>query len=181
MQPMADRSDPVDRLLAAWRAELPDVLAATSELTKRILVLSAELDAAARRELPELGLTMAEFDVLATLRRAGRPYTMKPNELSRALLLSTGGTSNVINRLVAGGLVVREADPDDGRSTLTRLTAEGVEAAEAAVRAISAAHAEVFATVPDAVVAAVTTALRDLSAAVRSPRARPAAASGISP
>lgn len=162
---MSADPDPVDRLLAAWQAELPDVLHSTTELTKRVLVLAAELGAATKRVLPEFGLTVAEFDVLSTLRRSGHPYRLKPNELSRALLLSTGGTSNVVNHLVGEGLVQRDPDPGDGRSTLISLTDKGVGIAEAAVLATSAAHAEVLATVPSGAVRAATKALREVQAA----------------
>ena len=75
--------------------------------------------------LRELGLTTAEFDVIVSLRRSGAPYRQKPSDLSRSLLLSSGGTSNVTNQLVRRGLVVREPDPDDGRGTQIRLTDEG--------------------------------------------------------
>jgi DNA-binding MarR family transcriptional regulator len=92
---------------------------------------------------------------------------MKPNELSRALLLSTGGTSNVVNHLVAEALVEREPDQDDGRSTLIRLTAKGIQLAEDVVLATSAAHAEVFASVPPAVLRAATKALREVGSATR--------------
>lgn len=166
-------SDPVDELIKAWQAELPEVLSPTSELSKRIMVLSGELAAATKRELPAFGLTAAEFDVLASLRRSGKPYRLKPNELSRALLLSTGGTSNVVNHLVSEGLVEREADPEDGRSTLIRLTARGAALAEDAVRATSAVHAELFASVPEPVLRAATEALRELMAATRTARRSP--------
>ncbi|NUR58557.1 MAG: MarR family transcriptional regulator [Catenulispora sp.] len=146
--------------MAAWRTELPDVLGPTSELTKRILLLARRLDAATREVLPELGLTVAALDVLAALRRSGEPYRMRSNELTQALMLSTGGTSNVINRLAADGLVAREPDPQDGRSTLVRLTPEGVKAAENAVRANTAAHSAVFAGLSPEVIAAATHALR---------------------
>lgn len=162
-------TDPADALIAAWRKELPDVLHPASELIKRILLLAATLDEATRRELPELGLTTAEFDVLAALRRAGRPYRIKPNQLADSLMLSTGGTSNVINRLAAAGLVEREADPEDGRSTLIRLTDDGVALAERAVRANSAAHSEIFAGVPAEVLDAATTALRAVFASSSRP------------
>jgi DNA-binding MarR family transcriptional regulator len=161
---MSADPDPVEALIAAWQVELPDVLGPTTELTKRILVLSGELGAATKRALPEFGLTVAEFDVLSTLRRTGRPYRLKPNELSRALMLSTGGTSNVVNHLVAEGLVEREPDPEDGRSTLISLTGKGIGIAEAAVRATAAAHAEVFAAVPAAAVRAAARALREVQA-----------------
>lgn len=160
-------------LIDAWRAELPDVLGPSTELGKRVLLLAAALDQATRRELPALGLTVAEYDVLVALRRAGEPYRMKPNELARALFLSTGGTSNVTNHLVAAGLAEREADPDDGRSSWVRLTETGVATAERAVRASSAAHAEVFAAVPPDVLATATEALRAVFAAVEPARPRP--------
>jgi DNA-binding MarR family transcriptional regulator len=162
---MPARPDPVEALISAWETELPDVLGPTSELTKRLMVLSGELGSATKRELAAFGLTAAEFDVLATLRRSGAPHRMKPNELSRSLLLSSGGTSNVINHLVAGGLVEREPDPDDGRSTLIRLTATGIARAEEAVRAVAAAHEELFGDVPAEVLRAATEALRELHAA----------------
>jgi DNA-binding MarR family transcriptional regulator len=165
--------DPAQALISAWKAELPQVLGPSSELTKRVLVLAGELAAVNRRELAEFGLTGAEFDVLAALRRSGKPFRMKPNELSRTLLLSTGGISNVVNRLVAGGLVERESDPDDGRSSLIRLTAKGVKLAEEAVLAVSAAHAELFAVVPAAVLRAATRALRELSEARSTARRSP--------
>ncbi|WP_326598946.1 MarR family winged helix-turn-helix transcriptional regulator [Streptomyces sp. NBC_01803] len=156
--------DLVDELIAAWRAELPDVLGPAAELIKRVTVLAGELAAATRSVLPEFGLTPAEFDVLVALRRSGAPYRLRPSELSSALLLSTGGTSNIVNRLTARALVRREADPADGRGTRIRLTAEGRRLAEAAVRANSAAHEKLFADLPPELVRTATQALRDVSA-----------------
>ncbi|MGK5531085.1 MarR family winged helix-turn-helix transcriptional regulator [Streptomyces sp. URMC 129] len=157
--------DPVDELIAAWRAELPDVLGPAAELIKRVIALANELSAATRGVLPEFGLTTGEFDVLVTLRRVGAPYRLRPTELSSALLLSTGGTSNIVNRLTARGLVRREDDPADGRGTLIRLTAEGRRLAEAAVLANSAAHERVFADLPPHVLRTATDALRDVFSA----------------
>lgn len=164
--------DRVDELLVQWRAELPDVLGPTSELVKRLMLLAAEMTTATQAALPAFGLTPADHDVLATLRRSGEPYRMKPNELSRSVLLSSGGISNVVNRLAARGLVRREADQDDGRSTLIQLTDEGVALAEKAVRSTSAAHAALLADVPPEVVEAATIALRAVSATVDGLRPR---------
>ncbi|NUR96507.1 MAG: MarR family transcriptional regulator [Kribbellaceae bacterium] len=156
--------DPVDRLIASWGQELPEVLYPSSELTKRILVLSGLLNEATRRVLRDLELTTAEFDVIVSLRRSGTPYRQKPSDLSRSLLLSTGGTSNVTNQLARRGLVVREPDPADGRGTQIRLTDEGVALAEKAVKASSAAHHELWSRLPDEVVEQATAALRALQA-----------------
>ena len=160
-------TDRVDELMAMWRNELPAVLDATTELSKRIMLLAAELTEATRRELSELALTPAEFDVLAALRRVGPPYRMKPNELTKSLLLSSGGISNVVNHLAAAGLVTREPDDDDGRGTWVTLTANGSRLAEKALSVNTAAHAAVFADAPADTIAAATDALRAVSVARR--------------
>jgi DNA-binding MarR family transcriptional regulator len=170
--------DRAEQLIAAWRAELPEILGPTTELTKRILILAGRLDAATRAELPALGLTVAAYDVLLALRRAGAPYRLRSQELTQDLLLSTGGTSNVINRLAADGLVHREPDPNDGRNTLVRLTPEGVELAERAVRATSAAHEAVVAGLPAEVIEAATLALRAIPAVPPAPAVQPAVSRG---
>ncbi|MEH0580523.1 MarR family transcriptional regulator [Streptomyces sp. B21-108] len=159
---MTATSDPVDAVLQTWRAELPEVIFASSELSKRIMFLATALDRGTRRELDELGLTVAEFDVLVALRRAGEPYRLKPNQLARSLMLSTGGTTNVTHRLVARGVVEREADPSDARSTWLKLTPDGVALAERAVLANSTEHEALFEGVPAEIIEAATVALRDL-------------------
>jgi DNA-binding MarR family transcriptional regulator len=120
------------------------------------------LNEATRRVLRDLGLTTAEFDVIVSLRRSGAPYRQKPSDLSRSLLLSSGGTSNVTNQLVRRGLVVREPDPDDGRGTQIRLTDEGRDLAERAVQASSAAHNELWADLPDETIKQAAASLREL-------------------
>lgn len=168
--------DPVDDLIDTWRVELPSVLGPESELVKRVLLLARAFGDATASELPELGLTGAEFDVLAALRRAGAPYAGKPNELMKALMLSSGGTSNVINRLETRGLVERQADPADGRGSRVLLTPAGVELAERALKANTAAHAAVVAEVPQETLTAAADALRAVFArakGLRRPARRP--------
>ncbi|MEU4190693.1 MarR family transcriptional regulator [Kribbella sp. NPDC026611] len=156
------KDDPVDRLIDSWGQELPEVLHPTSELSKRIMVLAGRLNEVTRRVLRELELTTAEFDVIVSLRRSGAPYRQKPSDLSRSLLLSSGGTSNVTNQLVRRGLVVREPDPEDGRGTQIRLTPEGVKLAEEAVKASSAAHHELWSDLPEDATEQAAKALRGL-------------------
>jgi DNA-binding MarR family transcriptional regulator len=169
----AEPADPVAYILAAWADELPEIGGPTLELSKRAARLGVLLDEASRRALAKLGLTDAEYGVLATLRRSGEPYRLTPTELSRALLLSSGGTSNVMHRLVAAGLVEREADPADGRSTRVRLTAAGVRTAEAAVLASTAAHKDLLSPLSEADTEAAVTALRRILQLVEPPPALP--------
>jgi len=132
--------DPVDEIVAAWRTELPQVAGLPLELAKRVGRLAGLIDVATNAELDRLGRTKAEYEVLARLRAAGAPYRRKPHELASSLLLSSGGTTNVLHRLTAAGLVVREADRSDRRSVWVRLTPAGVHAAEEVVLATNAAQ-----------------------------------------
>jgi DNA-binding MarR family transcriptional regulator len=154
--------DVVDEIVATWRTELPAVAGLPLALGKRLGRLAALLDAVTAPELDRLGLTRAEYEVLAKLRAAGEPYRRKPHELAQSLLLSSGGTTNVLHRLTAAGLTEREADPGDRRSSWVRLTPRGVTAAERALRAVDAAQSRLFERLPDATGRALADQLREI-------------------
>ncbi|WP_037079431.1 MarR family winged helix-turn-helix transcriptional regulator [Pseudonocardia spinosispora] len=156
--------DVVDDVAAAWRTELPAVAGLPLELTKRVARLAGLVDAATEIELERLGRTKAEYEVLSKLRSAGHPYRRKPHELASSLLLSSGGTTNVLHRLTAAGLVRREADPDDRRSVRVQLTPEGVRAAEEVVLAANAAQAALLGRLPDDTARTLADLLRDVLA-----------------
>ncbi len=86
-------------------------------------------------------------------------------------MLTTGGTSNILQRLVAAGLVEREPDPADGRSSWVRLTPLGVDKAEELSLATTEAHRE-HADVPEPAARALADLLRDVLLALGD-RARP--------
>lgn len=166
---MDQGADRADEIVRAWRRELPEIVGPATELAKRITLLAAALNDGTRRRLDEFELTVAEYDVLVALRRDGAPYRMKPSHLVRELLLSSGGTAKVLKQLAARRLVERRPDSEDGRVAWVHLTAAGVDLAERAVRATSAAQQELFLRLPPDVVATATEALRGITAAV-SPR-----------
>jgi DNA-binding MarR family transcriptional regulator len=72
--------------------------------------------------LAESGLTMAQFDVLATLRYS-QGLTQK--ELAEILLVTKGNVVGLLDRLEKLDLVERCPDPDDGRSNRVYLTRAG--------------------------------------------------------
>jgi DNA-binding MarR family transcriptional regulator len=152
--------DVVDLIADAWARELPGVAGLELELSKRAARLSGLFTARVDAELDRLGLTKAEYEVLAVLRSAGEPYRLRPSDLAQRLLLSSGGTSNVLRRLEAAGLIAREADASDARSTWVRLSAKGITVAEEAVRAAVKAQSALLRTMPPDVAAAVNDALR---------------------
>lgn len=81
------------------------------------------------------GLLGGTFDLLATLRRNGEPFTLNPNQLQSEMMLSSGATTHRIDLLEKRGLIERLPDPEDRRGTLVRLTLEGKKLIDDAVRA----------------------------------------------
>jgi DNA-binding MarR family transcriptional regulator len=77
-------------------------------------------------------------------------------------MLSSGGTSNLLKRLTDAGLIARDADPADARSSWVRLTEPGITVAEQAVRAATAAQAAALSTVPPETVRSAIDALRNV-------------------
>ncbi|MCA1655450.1 MAG: MarR family transcriptional regulator [Pseudonocardiaceae bacterium] len=133
-------------------------------MSKRMSRLTGMFEQAMKAELATLGLTYAEFDVLAALRRADTP--LRPSELTRSLFLTSGGTSNVLQRLTAAGYVDRkvdrEADTGDARSRFVRLTPPGVEVTDKALAAALHVHEDLLAGVPDAAIRRAADALREV-------------------
>lgn len=117
--------DEVDRLVAAWRRERPDLDVEPLEVLSRISRLARHLDRARRIAFAEHGLEPWEFDVLTALRRAGPPYQLSPGQLLTQTLVTSGTMTNRIDRLAKKSLVERLPDPSDRRGVLVRLTAEG--------------------------------------------------------
>jgi MarR family 2-MHQ and catechol resistance regulon transcriptional repressor len=72
--------------------------------------------------LRKLGLTPPQFDIIATL---GNTDGMTFRELGEKTLITKGTLTGVVDRLEARGVVRRVQSPDDGRSTIVRLTRKG--------------------------------------------------------
>lgn len=125
--------DEVDRLVAAWRRERPDLDVEPLEVLSRISRLARHLDRARRIAFAEHGLEPWEFDVLTALRRAGAPYQLSPGQLLTQTLVTSGTMTNRIDRLAGKGLVQRLPDPGDRRGVLVRLTESGRNRADEAL------------------------------------------------
>jgi len=117
--------DEVDGLVAAWRAQRPDLDVEPLQVLSRVSRLARHLDLARRTSFASHGLETWEFDVLSALRRQGPPYQMTPGALIRATLVTSGTMTNRIDRLAEAGLVRRKPDPRDRRGVLVTLTHQG--------------------------------------------------------
>src|SRR5260370_12538106 len=78
----------------------------------------------------ELQLTPTQFAALAKIRDEGE---VSQNQLGRLTAMDPATIQGVIQRLEARKLIAREADPEDGRRTILRLTASGQALAADAV------------------------------------------------
>jgi DNA-binding MarR family transcriptional regulator len=117
--------DGVDLIIEQWRRERPDLDPSPIGVVGRISRLARELEQRLEPVYREHGLETGWHDVLATLRRSGPPYRLRPTEFTNALMLTSSGTTKRLDRLEQAGLIARGPDPDDRRGTLISLTAAG--------------------------------------------------------
>src|SRR5690606_32937580 len=113
--------------MTQWKRQRPDLdfepMALIAALTQAYHLTSIPID----QMMSEYGLTRGMFDVLAALRRSGKPYELTPKQLSASLLLSGAGLTNRLDRLQALDLISRLPDPTDRRSLRILLTKRGKE------------------------------------------------------
>ena len=123
--------DEVDRLVAAWKRERPDLDLSPLSVLSRITRIARHLDIARRDAFGDL--ENWGFDVLAALRRAGAPYQLSPGALMQETMVTSGTITNRLDRLEELELITREPDPNDGRGSLVTLTKSGIRAVDAAM------------------------------------------------
>jgi DNA-binding MarR family transcriptional regulator len=130
--------DEVDDLVAAWRAQRPDLDVEPLQVLSRVSRLARHLDRARREAFLGHDLEPWEFDVLSALRRQGPPYRLTPGALLRTTLVTSGTMTNRIDRLEEAGLVRRQPDPQDKRGVLVCLTERGAGQVDAALAGLLA-------------------------------------------
>jgi DNA-binding MarR family transcriptional regulator len=136
--------DSVDALVAEWRRERPDLDPSPVAILGRLHRISARLQRRVEAWLEPLDLTWESFSLILTLRRFGPPFALRPTDLYRESLLTSGAITNRIDRVEERGLVRRRPDPQDGRVVVVQLTAAGRRLADRATAIHFRALAETF-------------------------------------
>lgn len=163
--------DAVDAILAQWRQARPDLDVAAMGTIGRLKRCAALVQVRLDRTFAKFGLSAWEFDVLATLRRAGAPYSLTPTALFETLMITSGTMTHRLQRLEAAGLVHRLPNPADARSMLVQLSATGLERIDRAVEAHLDNERTVLAPLGAAQLAALDAGLAALLAILEAPRA----------
>jgi DNA-binding MarR family transcriptional regulator len=136
------QTDRLDEVALAWARERPDLDLGLVGLFMRIKQAHFMHERRLAAISEAVGVDTGELHVLLALRRVGVPYAMRPTDLFRALLVTSGAVSKRIDRLERAGLVARIADDEDLRSARIVLTERGVALADAAITHVAAGLAK---------------------------------------
>ncbi|WP_434589554.1 MarR family winged helix-turn-helix transcriptional regulator [Streptomyces sp. A5-4] len=127
--------DPVDAITAQWAVVRPDLETDPMAVFGRVYRIARAMGDRVEKAYVRFGISRGEFDVLATLRRSGEPYTLSPRELSATLMLTTGGMTGRLDKLERAGLLSRSPDPHDRRGLRVTLSERGLAIVDEAVSA----------------------------------------------
>lgn len=128
-------TDHVSRIMAQWAQERPDLDPSPQGVIGRLHRIALRLTEDLVTVYADFGLGEGEFDVLATLRRNGAPYSLTPTELVAQTMVTSGAITKRVDRCVAQGWVTRARSADDGRGRVVTLTASGKKLIDAAFTA----------------------------------------------
>lgn len=123
--------DHVDLILQQWQQVRPDLDCSPMGVTGRILRSAKLINPQLKAVFTAHQLSLIEFDILATLKRADEALT--PTQLYQTLMLSSGAMSTRIEGLVKRGLVQRIDSAEDRRSCKVQLTENGMELVDTVV------------------------------------------------
>lgn len=164
----------LDDTLQTWSQERPDLDLQGMDIFLRLGAIVQAGARAVRDDLSALGVTIPEFDVLATLRRHGDGAQLTPSHIAEVAMVKPSGLSHRLTRLEKAGLISRRLDPDDRRSIFVSLTPKGRDVADRGVEILAAEHTSLFADLTSSqrelLMAAADAVLRHRPAADLTPR-----------
>jgi DNA-binding MarR family transcriptional regulator len=116
------------------------------QLLMRLVHAAGAIEGLLERAVEASGLSLAKLGVLRAL--VATDGALPLGRLAESLCCAKSNVTQLIDRLEAEGLVRREADPEDRRSTLAVITEEGRRRYEAAARAHDEAERRILERLP---------------------------------
>jgi DNA-binding MarR family transcriptional regulator len=132
----------INETIASWKSERPDLDFTAMALVLRLGTIAKVGVERTEQALAPLGITVGEFDVLATIRRHGVGSELTPSTLAELTLISQSGLTNRIKRLTDAGLLTRRVNESDKRSFALRLTPKGVKIVDKGIAIVAALDTE---------------------------------------
>jgi DNA-binding MarR family transcriptional regulator len=121
-------------IATSWARERPDLDPLDYLLSIYLLRIGRIIDRVGSKQWERIfGLNGGEIRVLLALRRAGGDYAMRPTDLFRALLVTSGAITKKVDRMSAAGLVKRI----NKGGLRVQLTTKGKQVADKAMTEIS--------------------------------------------
>ena len=127
------KKDLIDNLVTDWKKERPELDASAMLVVGRILNLGKTLEKRMDSVLKDSPICYSDLDVLATLRRSGKPFELTPTQLMQSVLITSGAMTALLDRLVKQDLICRSVDKKDSRVKRAGLTKKGIKAIDKAI------------------------------------------------
>ena len=124
-QAQSSQEPTLDELIAAYQREYRDLDPQVEKVVSALGRLNRRMNVAYGRQLADLGISNAEWEVLKTLVLAGDPYRLGPGELAKRLGLTPAAMTHRIDRMAGEGLVTRDRDETNRVRVIVELTDEG--------------------------------------------------------
>ena len=127
--------DLIDEILSDWAMQRPDINVSGKAVVCRILQVYSYMIAELERSLKLLKITPNIFSVLVTIRRKGPDAELPVKNIMHEVLVTSGGMSNLLNRLIHEDLVIKRkgAEMEDSRSAFIKLTPNGLSVIDKAM------------------------------------------------
>lgn len=109
-----------------WLEQRPDLPVYDATLIGRFLGVAANVGDIGAQALKTHQISQSEHDVMACMRRQGKPFEVLPSLLLEEVRITSGALTTLSNRLIARGLCERVDAQHDKRAKPIRLTQKGV-------------------------------------------------------
>jgi DNA-binding MarR family transcriptional regulator len=160
-------NDHVDEIVQQWHQERPELDVSPMYVIGRLSRVSQQVERRLEENFARHGLDSGSFDVLATLRRNGSPFTLSPKDLAASAMITSSAVAQRLNRLEERGLITRAKSSVDGRGTEVTLTPEGRKTVDATLPTHLATEEELLAGLSANELSTLAKLLKKLGTALR--------------
>jgi DNA-binding MarR family transcriptional regulator len=138
----------VDETVTTWQEQRPDLDFGPMGYMLRFHAMAEAAIGKIQIITKSHGLTIGEFDVLATLRRHGPASTLTPSFIAEVAMVSPSGLTHRLTQLEKSGHITRSADNSDRRSSLVSITKSGAAVADQIIELIAEHSTRMYDAIP---------------------------------